>query len=87
VPRGEHPFHLDSKRPSIPLSAFAQEEARYAMLSRTDPVRAAELGRLAQNDVDARWLLYEQLAEVDRGRPEDDPAEVADPGGREEVDP
>ena len=87
VPRGEHPFHLDSKRPSIPLSAFAQEEARYAMLSRTDPVRAAELGRLAQNDVDARWRLYEQLAEVDRGRPEDDPVEVTEPGGQEEVDP
>jgi pyruvate-ferredoxin/flavodoxin oxidoreductase len=84
VPRGEHPFHLDSKRPSIPLSAFAQKEARYAMLSRTDPGRAGELQRLAQDDVDARWRLYEQLAEVDRG-PEDLPAEEGT--GSEEMEP
>jgi pyruvate-ferredoxin/flavodoxin oxidoreductase len=67
VARDEHPFHLDSKRPSIPVKAFTSKEARYAMLAKIDPFRAEELGRLAQDDVDARWRLYEQLAEVDRG--------------------
>jgi pyruvate-ferredoxin/flavodoxin oxidoreductase len=64
---GEHPFKLDSKRPSIPLKTFTDKEARYAMLARSHPERAAELGREAQDDVDARWHLYEQLAGVERG--------------------
>jgi pyruvate-ferredoxin/flavodoxin oxidoreductase len=80
---GEHPFHLDSKRPSIPLTAFTSKEARYAMLARTDPDRATQLQRQAQDDVDARWHLYEQLADVERSKPaSDDPEpdeEDADP--------
>ena len=71
---GEHAFHLDSKAPSIPLKAFTSKEARYAMLARTDPDRAELLQGQAQEDVDARWRLYEQLAEVERGT-EDAPAE------------
>jgi pyruvate-ferredoxin/flavodoxin oxidoreductase len=71
---GAHAFHLDSKAPSIPLKAFTSKEARYAMLARTDPDRAALLQGQAQEDVDARWRLYEQLAEVERGA-EDAPAE------------
>jgi hypothetical protein len=45
------------------------------MLARTDPDRAELLQGQAQEDVDARWLLYEQLAEVERGT-EDAPAET-----------
>ena len=79
---GEHAFHLDSKPPSIPLKTFTSKEARYAMLARTDPDRAELLLGQAQDDVDARWRLYEQLAEVERGteeaptteRSEEDPA-------------
>jgi pyruvate-ferredoxin/flavodoxin oxidoreductase len=80
VRRGEHPFHLDSKRPSIAVSAFASKEARFAMLGRSDPMRAEDLARLAQEDVDARWRLYEQMAEVDRG---DGREEDAGPAGPE----
>jgi pyruvate-ferredoxin/flavodoxin oxidoreductase len=87
VARGEHPFHLDSKRPSIPLSAFTSKEARYAMLARTDPFRAEELARLAQEDVDARWRLYEQLAEVDRGREDRPDDRQDDRPADEEVEP
>ena len=83
--RGEHPFHLDSRRPSLPLTAFASKEARFAMLERSDPARAEELGRLAQEDVKARWRLYEQLAEVERGTEEQDGPDV--PGEPREVDP
>ncbi len=70
---GEHPFHLDSKRPSIPLTTFTSKEARYAILARTDPDRARHLQRQAQDDVDARWHLYEQLADVERSSPEAEP--------------
>ena len=48
VGRGKHPFHLDSKRPSIPVSVFASKEARFAMLARSDPMRAEDLARLAR---------------------------------------
>jgi pyruvate-ferredoxin/flavodoxin oxidoreductase len=63
---GEHPFRLDSKAPSIPLKDFTSKEARFAMLARTDPFRADLLLREAQEDVDARWHLYEQMAGIDR---------------------
>jgi pyruvate-ferredoxin/flavodoxin oxidoreductase len=62
-----HPFRLDSKRPSIPVSTFAKQEARFAMLGRVDPDRAAKLMERAQRDVDERWHLYEQMAGVERG--------------------
>ena len=64
---GGHPFHLDSKAPTIPLSAFESKEARFALLARVDPDRAAELLAQAQRDVDERWHLYEQMAGVERG--------------------
>jgi pyruvate-ferredoxin/flavodoxin oxidoreductase len=63
---GEHPFRLDSKRPTIPVAEFAMKEARYAMLARIDPFRTEQLMGRAQDDVDARWHLYEQLAGIDR---------------------
>ena len=80
---GEHPFKLDSKRPSIPLKTFTEKEARYAMLARSHPDRASELQREAQDDVDARWHLYEQLAGVERGvhhDGSDEPTEEATDG-------
>jgi pyruvate-ferredoxin/flavodoxin oxidoreductase len=64
---GEHPFRLDSKKPTLPLRTFADKEARYAMLRHTDPDRADDLMRKAQEDVDARWHLYEQTAGIERG--------------------
>jgi pyruvate-ferredoxin/flavodoxin oxidoreductase len=74
-----HPFHLDSKRPSIPLSTFANKEARFAVLARVDPDRAATLAGEAQRDVDERWHLYEQMAGVERGG--DVPEEGSPEGG------
>jgi len=64
-----HPFHLDSKEPSIPLKEFAMTEARFAMLTRTAPADAERLLTEAQEDVTTRWSLYRQLAEVDRVAP------------------
>jgi pyruvate-ferredoxin/flavodoxin oxidoreductase len=72
VDSGEHPFILDSKAPSIPLKTFAQTEARFAMLTRIDPYRAEALLREAQEGVNDRRHLYEQMAGIDRNteRPE-----------------
>jgi pyruvate-ferredoxin/flavodoxin oxidoreductase len=62
---GEHPFHLDSRPPKLPLSEFTSREARFAMLARSRPADAKELAELAQHDVDERWHVYEQLAEIE----------------------
>jgi pyruvate-ferredoxin/flavodoxin oxidoreductase len=66
-----HPFHLDSKKPSITFKEFAWHEARFAMLARSQPEEAEKLFKLAQQDIDDRWSLYEQLADIERNIPGD----------------
>jgi pyruvate-ferredoxin/flavodoxin oxidoreductase len=63
------PFSLDSAAPSVPFADFANSEARYSMLRRSDPDRSAALLELAQSDVTARWDYYRQLAGVERTAP------------------
>jgi len=63
--RGENPFILDSGKPAIPLGDYIYTEARYRMLTQSHPEEAAELLRLAQADVDARYRFYEKLAAGD----------------------
>jgi pyruvate-ferredoxin/flavodoxin oxidoreductase len=63
---GEHPFHLDSRKPTIPFKEFAQQEARFAMVARSDPENAERLAALAQKDIDDQWHYYEQMAGVER---------------------
>jgi pyruvate-ferredoxin/flavodoxin oxidoreductase len=84
------PFTLDSHRPSIPVSDFAGTETRFAILQRTDPERARELGALLQADADERWRYYEQLAAMRRTVPHtvapdpDVEPETPEPDGAEE---
>ncbi len=70
---GKHAFHLDSRKPSIPFAEVAREEARFAMLARHDPDRAARLAVLAQADIDERWRLYEQFEDLERTIPDEQP--------------
>jgi pyruvate-ferredoxin/flavodoxin oxidoreductase len=65
-----HPFHLDSRKPTVPFKEFAMKEARYAMLTRTNPTQADRLLALAQRDIDERWRFYEQMAGVQRSVPD-----------------
>jgi pyruvate-ferredoxin/flavodoxin oxidoreductase len=65
-----HPFELDSAEPSVQYGEFTRTEARFGMLARSNPERAAELLRLAQDDVHGRWRYYQQLAELERSAPE-----------------
>jgi len=67
---GATPFHLDSRKPTLPFKEFAMKEARYAMLTRSDPARADRLMKLAQRDIDERWRFYEQMAGVERSVPD-----------------
>ena len=62
IEEGKNPLKLDSKAPSIPVSDFAYNEARYRVLTQNDESRAETLMNAAQEDVQARWKLYEQMA-------------------------
>ena len=64
-PRVAHPFQLDSRPPKIPVAEFTAKENRFAILARANPSEAAELAAAEQHDVDERWRLYEQLADVE----------------------
>jgi pyruvate-ferredoxin/flavodoxin oxidoreductase len=59
---GKNPVQLDSKAPSLPLRAYAYNETRYTMLAHSHPDTARRLLGEAQDDVAARWRLYEHWA-------------------------
>ncbi|MDH4171708.1 MAG: thiamine pyrophosphate-dependent enzyme, partial [Acidimicrobiia bacterium] len=63
---GDHALHLDSRKPTIPFRDFALTEARFSMLARINPAVADDLMTKAQQDIDDRWHLYEQMVEVER---------------------
>lgn len=63
---GQHPFHLDSRKPTLAFRDVAMKEARFAMLARSNPEHAKHLMQLAQKDIDDTWHYYEQMANVDR---------------------
>jgi len=62
---GKNPLQLDSKAPSIPLEDYIYNETRFKMLVAADPQRAKQLLAQGQENVNARWKLYEHLAAMD----------------------
>ncbi len=64
---GLNPLQIDSKAPSIPVKEYMYGENRYRILKSMDPLRAEELAILAQRDVDRRWNIYREMAEIDYG--------------------
>jgi pyruvate-ferredoxin/flavodoxin oxidoreductase len=63
---GNPGLRLDSRKPTIPFKEFARKEARFAMLGRANPERADHLMDRAQQDIDDRWHLYEQMITIHR---------------------
>ncbi|HLF27390.1 MAG TPA: thiamine pyrophosphate-dependent enzyme, partial [Anaerolineae bacterium] len=57
-----NPLQLDSKPPSLPLEKYMYNETRFKMLTQSNPEVAQQLLVAAQEDVNKRWRLYEQLA-------------------------
>jgi len=62
VKEGKNPLQLDSKPPTLPLEKYIYNETRYTMLAQSKPDQARWLLQLAQEDVRARWKLYEHWA-------------------------
>ena len=61
---GENPFVLNSPRPTMKLRDYADNELRYRMLKHTNPKAADRLMQMAQDAVDRKWKLYEEMASV-----------------------
>ena len=59
---GENPFLLDSHRPRIPLADYVYRELRYRALANSDPVEADRLLGLAEQAIEQRWNVYEEMA-------------------------
>ena len=59
---GHNPFLLDSQRPRARLADYAYNEMRYRILRRTDARQAENLMRLAQENVNVKWAVYEEMA-------------------------
>ncbi len=64
---GKNPLVLDSKPPKIPLEEFAYREARFKMLTKSNPERAKQLLAQAQAGIHQRWRFYENLARQEIG--------------------
>jgi pyruvate-ferredoxin/flavodoxin oxidoreductase len=62
IRQGKTPLQLDSRPPSLPVEKYMNNETRFTILNHSDPSTADQLLRLAQEDVDSRWRLYESLA-------------------------
>jgi pyruvate-ferredoxin/flavodoxin oxidoreductase len=65
IAEGKRPFLLDSKPPKIAYEEYAYAENRFRALRKIDPERAANLLKLAQEDVNMRFKMYQQMAEMD----------------------
>jgi pyruvate-ferredoxin/flavodoxin oxidoreductase len=64
--QGDPGLRLDSRAPTIKFAEFAKKEARFSMLARINPDHAGELMERAQQDIDDRWHLYEQMVTIHR---------------------
>ena len=60
----KNPLQLDSKAPTTDFEEFAYSETRYRSLRQSKPEVAAQLMKLAKQDVVARFSLMEQLANL-----------------------
>ncbi len=60
---GESPLILDSRTPTKKVQDFLQMETRFKMLTKSKPEDAEELWQRAQQDVEARYRLYEYLSQ------------------------
>ncbi|MFW6041025.1 MAG: pyruvate:ferredoxin (flavodoxin) oxidoreductase [Thermoplasmatota archaeon] len=62
---GKNPLQLDSKEPSIPIEDYIYSENRFRILIDIDEERAKYLCKLTQEDVNRKWNIYRQMADMD----------------------
>ncbi len=75
--QGENPLILDSRTPTKKVQDFLGMETRFKMLTKSKPDDAKRLWAEAQKDAEARYRMYEYLAQRKFGK-EPEPAKAAD---------
>jgi pyruvate-ferredoxin/flavodoxin oxidoreductase len=70
---GKNPLKIESKPPKISFQDYAYMEARYKMLTKSNPQAAKELMAKAEKDVQDRWKAYEALASDGNGKTQKPP--------------
>ncbi len=65
--QGQNPLQLDSKPPTVNFADYAYSENRYRTLKDSKPETAAELMKVATQDVTERFNLVQQLANLKCG--------------------
>jgi pyruvate-ferredoxin/flavodoxin oxidoreductase len=61
-PRRNPPLQIDSCAPSVPLEQVHGSENRFRMLRYSNPEQARQLSQEAQEELNQRWALYQQLS-------------------------
>jgi pyruvate-ferredoxin/flavodoxin oxidoreductase len=59
---GKNPLVLDSRAPTRKVQEYLQQQTRFKMLTKSKPEDAERLWKLAQQDADHRYRMYEYLA-------------------------
>jgi len=59
---GENPLALDSRAPTRKVQEFLLQQTRFKMLTKSKPEEAERLWKLAQEDANRRYKMYEYLA-------------------------
>jgi len=60
--QGKNPLQLDMHPPKEPVEGSMYQENRFQVLTKSHPELAKSLLQQAQVEVDARWLMYQNLA-------------------------
>jgi pyruvate-ferredoxin/flavodoxin oxidoreductase len=74
---GENPLMLDSRAPSRKVQEYLLQQTRFKMLTKSNPQEAERLWKLAQQDVEKRYRMYEYMAAR-----KDAPADGKEPAGK-----
>ncbi|MCC5634965.1 pyruvate:ferredoxin (flavodoxin) oxidoreductase [Nostoc sp. CHAB 5844] len=61
--QGKNPLQLDMRSPTQSVEASMYQENRFKMLTKSKPEVAKQLLQQAQAEVDARWQMYQYLAQ------------------------
>ena len=59
---GKNPLQLDMRSPKKSIQESFAAENRFKMLAKSKPAQAKRLQKEAQQDVNERWKMYEDLA-------------------------
>lgn len=68
IDEGKNPLKIDSRKPKVDWDQYALNENRFRVLLKTYPDRAEVLMDKAVQDIQGKWDLYQQMADMHYAR-------------------